>query len=292
MAEKDSLLSMGFSEDQVQNALKITAGNIDNALEILLSQSFPDGESGQNEDHLISQASYEMGTLGANETLTQCEMSQYTLDCGQSACTPIACQAAVEILSRLKAAQKKRESFQPNTEIITEILLSGVQAYQMTMAGRSVEHSSVEEALQLIPGLMDNFQSIGDEPMPTLQGLTSNPQGFSEIFQQVYSLEGMPETAHIAVIITKPPETVLVILPPRSQADGVHYIFDSHSRPSMGLDGAYLYSVADISGLERRLKQLFPFQDLGFGGDDMASIMYNSFDATPLLLKQLDDSTS
>ena len=74
-------------------------------------------------------------------------------------------------------------------------------------------------------------------------------------------------------MITKPPETVSVIIS-REKC----YFFDSHSRPQIGIEGAYLVSCDDVEGLVRRIMLVFPAMEST--GDTMMDMMYNSFEGT------------
>jgi len=74
-----------------------------------------------------------------------------------------------------------------------------------------------------------------------------------------------------------------MVLPPLDSATKIYLIFDSHPRPEQRIDGAYIYSTQDLDAMDTRLKRLFPFQDFGGGDQDMMAMMYNSFDATPIV---------
>jgi len=267
----DQLQAMGFSEEQIQNALEITDGNVELALDLLLTGGTDDANYSDFQTQSLDQRI-------CLKNVIQSEHSQYTFENGKSACTPIACQAAIEILNILKQATP----FVPTPQIITDILFSGVQAYQEHLLTRGVEHSAVDEVLKNVPSF-EKLRCPGGEMGGCLQGLTSNPSSFADVFQQAYSFQDIPPDSSIAVVITKPPETLLVVLPPRATENGTYHLFDSHSRPQFGIDGAYVYSSEDLSSLENLLQNIFPYHRSG-RADDMMLMMYNSFDATVLFL--------
>ena len=86
---------------------------------------------------------------------------------------------------------------------------------------------------------------------------------------------------HIGVVITKPPETICLILPPLSSPAGKWLLFDSHSRPHLGLDNSYLVIADDEGTILRRLDELFPPFALDQDDPDALQIqlMYNTFES-------------
>lgn len=86
---------------------------------------------------------------------------------------------------------------------------------------------------------------------------------------------------YIAVVVTKPPETVCVLLPPTSAPPGSKFIFfDSHSRPQFGYSGAYMVLCNDEMGLVSRLQAVFPSLAMEGGGEDYMQMMYNMFEGS------------
>jgi hypothetical protein len=125
----------------------------------------------------------------------------------------------------------------------------------------------------------DNVSTKG-----TLQGLLSTPYHFQELFAQARVCANA--TDHIGIIVTKPPETVCVILPPVSCLPGVKkfILFDSHSRPQLGLDGSYMYFSNSERDLVMRLEGLFIPLPMEPGGTiDYIQDMYNMFEGTVFL---------
>ena len=93
----------------------------------------------------------------------------------------------------------------------------------------------------------------------------------------------------VGIVITKPPESVCVVLPPPMPAPGRSQyrflLFDSHGRPEqLGVEGGYLAEELDAAGLAVRLRRLFvplPPDPGARGGDDggAGAWMFDAFDA-------------
>lgn len=114
-----------------------------------------------------------------------------------------------------------------------------------------------------------------------LQGLLSTRDHFEDLFAQARASSG--DSAHIGIVITKPPETVCVILPPPdcSPATRKYILFDSHSRPQLGLSGSYLFVSDDQREIVQRLDGLFPPLPMERGGAaDYMQQMYNMFEGS------------
>jgi len=83
------------------------------------------------------------------------------------------------------------------------------------------------------------------------------------------------DRTYFSILITKPPETILVILPPTNQASSPQilgpavsscWLFDSHPRPQLGIEGCYAHKFNNRNDLASHLTTLFPFLDLGDDG--------------------------
>jgi hypothetical protein len=84
----------------------------------------------------------------------------------------------------------------------------GVQQYKNVVPGAAIgSHLSVDE---LGPFLADSLTSMGDVPVQGL--LNGSTQPFLDLFREA-RLRARPGQ-HVGVVVTKPPETVCVILPP------------------------------------------------------------------------------
>mmetsp|Transcript_47159 Transcript_47159/g.69866 ORF Transcript_47159/g.69866 Transcript_47159/m.69866 type:complete len:138 (-) Transcript_47159:274-687(-) len=94
----------------------------------------------------------------------------------------------------------------------------------------------------------------------------------------------------MAAVITKTPETILLLLPPacdegrseKEQSIGKYIIVDSHPRPHLptvaGAEGSFAIIHDSMDGLVDSLKSIFPATDLGPDVGDVMAMMYNTFD--------------
>jgi hypothetical protein len=121
----------------------------------------------------------------------------------------------------------------------------------VTISG--ISHLSVEECLQYKKDLFPNMKLIDN-----FQGATSAPNCFEDLIKRVRE-SSHDLNKHIAVVITKPPETVLLILSPLALKESPKFgVFDSHPRPQLGLTGSYLLSSSDSAEITSHLRALFP----------------------------------
>ena len=88
---------------------------------------------------------------------------------------------------------------------------------------------------------------------------------------------------HIAIVITRPPESIAVMLPVAADRGDVVALVDSHSRPHLNLSGAYLVTSTDEQQIIDRLDTLYP--SCGEGGvGGLMEEMYNTVEGTVLCL--------
>lgn len=97
IARMDQITGMGFGESEARRALDAAGGNVEHALNILLSGG-EEAAGGGGE-----------GGSGTGEKIVRLEVSQYTFEQGSSACTPIACTLVAAILQSLGAGDKTYE---------------------------------------------------------------------------------------------------------------------------------------------------------------------------------------
>ena len=118
--------------------------------------------------------------------------------------------------------------------------------------------------------------------------ISDNPMGLEAVLSQCQA-DAIDSQAYIAVVITKPPETVLVLLPPltssASGSNSSYILLDSHPRPQQLIphcpSGSYALFHPTLSSLVSSIKQIFPVTELGNDIPEMMAMMYNSFDAYP-----------
>ena len=265
------LVAMGFDPDQGKLALGQSNGNLEQAVNLLLSGSPLDGGEGG----------------GGSTTMVVGTMSQYSVDEGRSACTCIA----------LTAASKTLENPSINQELIHSMITEGVQHYQSLSSSStsSVEHMSAEEVLQQDPaGTRFRLSSLSGGPRQGVLNRDPNHDfGLRKSLQNI-RLDQPPEE-WMAVLMTKTPETVLLLFPPPKPAAArvgaespplLFWLIDSHPRSAqLGTDTAYGKPHSTLDELCTSLEAIFPLTELGPDVPDMMSMMYNSFDLYPLARK-------
>jgi hypothetical protein len=79
-----------------------------------------------------------------------------------------------------------------------------------------------------------------------------------------------------------------VIIPSVANADGPWYLFDSHSRPQLGLNGGFITSCTSVQDLINNLRAIFPVVNLDedMDGGSLMAEMYNSVEAVPMQLQK------
>ena len=284
------LMSMGFDRNQSIRALNV-CGNVERAIDSLLSGS-DCGGSGI------------VGSGNANED-TNCvhsDISQYSdASLGRSACTAIALTMACNLLKETTTTPTAIHN--PgrvlNPDFLESSIWEGISLYSVLLGSRKsdgVEHSSVDEFLHACENYSMSVDD-GDDPnnnynaskniLATLQQIGEPHQGvLSNSPEHLLGLEAIlylcqDQQSYIAVVITKPPETVLVLLPPRSFSSSSYVLLDSHPRPQLSPHypaGSYALIHPTLTGLVSSLKQIFPVTDLGDDVPEMMSMMYNSFE--------------
>ena len=252
-AALQDLLELGFEERRCREALERADGNRDTAIELLLA-------------HVDDPKAYETAFPSEiNERITVLEMSQYSLtDTSSSACTSIAYFFVAKALESIE----KGVSFE-NIGDLTAILFEGVSTFESVKALSGGRHLSVEEFVQFVPG-PTSLRMCG---VPTQHILS---QSNIEVYLSgVLKNEYVSSRSPVGIVITKPPESVAVVIDP---IKSIYYLFDSHSRPQLGIDGAYLIACDSTESISKRLSLIFPAIDSTDG--TMMEMMYNSFEGT------------
>jgi hypothetical protein len=282
-----TLLSMGFDETQSLDALTECNGNVERAIDFLLGGGFFDDTNvvGSSENHNNESAHTETNII-------QSDVSQYTdPSVGRSACTSIALTLASRALTELRQGTVEDVI---NSVFLSDSIMQGLQSYNVLQQNNNsgVEHLSVEEILQLSTAPMQAFSSLKlllDSPRQGILSSAENPLGLQSILSACRS-DARNSQSYLAVVITKPPETVLVLLPPNtaSATQQKYVLLDSHPRPNQFAphypSGSFALFHSDLQSLVGSLAEIFPVVDLGSDVNEMMAMMYNSFDVYPFEL--------
>lgn len=276
------LTAMGFGASQAREALTVCGGHLEQAANFLL------GGGGPSTTTSTTAMGGPQSTPPAPSPLTvgamiRCGRSQYSLADGRSACTCIALTAAARFL----------ETPTLSPSILEAILDDGVAAYRQLQAqgaSSSVEHLSAEEVLEAGAN-RPPFSLLHLLPGGVRQGLLSSeanhPMGPKALLEAL--VQEQPSENWMAVLVTKTPETILLLLPPPSNTNThnqEYWLMDSHPRPQLvpPTDSAYALAHPSLTSLLESLQTIFPPTDLGPEIPDLMAMMYNSLDLYPLLL--------
>jgi hypothetical protein len=210
----------------------------------------------------------------------QLNISQYTFkDIGESACTVLASSVMQFILLNLKS-ENLSDIF--NVDRLSESMFSGIaKLNEMHLSsGGSIHHLSVDD-------LGNDFfdPSITQlSPEEIHQGLLKDPSCYQTLFTE--ARKRSPEAVkYIGIILTKPPETIAIIIPKRTE-DDKYFLFDSHPRPEQGLHGSYLVMTSNPNSLIQRLNRIFPSLS-GMAGErnNFFADMYHMFEGSFFIVK-------
>ena len=309
------LMSMGFDLTQSQHALSENGGNLERSIDYLLSGGGGSVGGTISTDNNVGNAGNDSRDNSGTTTIVQSFVSQYSDPLGRSACTCIALTMAQNFLkshtndmNKESAAEQRAHNVQEiiDSAFLDKSIYEGIQNYAMLGGGctntNSGDHSSVDELLSkdsaatsplfLSMQVLENSprQGILDSHSSSVD-LHNNPMGLSALLGQCQggvSSSHALSTPYIAAVITKPPETVLVLLP-LSSANLPYVLLDSHPRPNQLSPhyphGAYGLFHPSMTSLVSSLKQIFPVTELGNDVPEMMAMMYNSFDVYPFLPK-------
>ena len=224
----------------------------------------------------------EVAHIDATPTFTiTAPTSQFDLPEGRSACTTIACEAALQMTGKTEISPTTGEptticvsaaTFEDVSSIVS-IIADGVAEYKTVNANAAMEHMSCGEVM-----LMSQKYSKLMERVVMVQGTTEGAAAFEEELNHALS-GAVEDKAPICAVITKPPESVVVYCHP----NGTFVLYDSHPRQTLGISGAYVCGFASAKNCAAFLRGIFPC--VSGLGDGMMAQMYNSFEFTVLRRK-------
>ena len=198
--------------------------------------------------------------------LIQSTLSQYALGAvGTSACTAIAAAAAATLLPLLDSGNPTPP------HVLDSIVTEGVQIASLG------EGNHLDFATAFMLSGLDTVLrplNLGAEA----QGLLTTPNSLEDMCREARAqASSAPPRPYLAIVLTKPPETICIFLPP--PAGGRFLLFDSHPRP--GVPNASLYEAPSLQALLQRVREVFPPLPTEAGDEEnMVLMMYNTFDGT------------
>ena len=205
--------------------------------------------------------------------MTVLPISQYSFPNGSSACTAISSMVLGEFLYRLDVGEVDESMHDPSK--LCGYLIESVNEYQKfkDFSKLNSDHLSVDEFFTSTEHLWTKLNKIGGFHQANLQD--------SFVYRNLINsiIPSCDSKKHIGIILTKPPETIFIILSPSSGPSKHYYLFDSHSRPQLGIEGAYLYSSEHLPDIVKRLEIIFPTLEM-HSGESLDNLMYNFIEAT------------
>lgn len=255
------LVSMGFDEKSSSEALKKCNNNVDQALELLLGPN----------------------NFGNNDNLVELDISQYTDGIGISACTPISCSVGLALLRLLKLRATNEVLL--CIDELRDALLNGVLYYNsINHFDGGAKHVSFDDVFECPE--IDFFSSISKTSSYPRQGtLPNDHRGFVPFLEDIRRLGRNDEFT--ALVFTKPPETICIIVPPLSRPDENYLLFDSHSRPQFGISNSYLVCLPTVDDVALKMMLMFPPlpPDDGFASEGFYATLHDTYEGNPFQLK-------
>jgi len=219
------------------------------------------------------------------EMLAQIDASQYTFSGGESACTAISCTAAVHLLSMLSWDVASCQDFSELAEVgLKSIIEEGVAlsrriSEHATINGNA-SHENVFDLLEAPPArrLRERIHVELPQHTETRRG----EEAFLAMITKALRGTSTPQ----ALIVTKPPETVLLVWAPILSRPFL--LFDSHS--VRGCGASLLWFPNEIS-LAAELAERFPFVSIP-DADENSQMVYNMCECTAVrLIETASDKT-
>ena len=301
MSDMEQLQAMGFDAASSSAALDISSGSLEGALEILLSgEAFPSpaGSGGipLPSPPLESPVVLSTGQInnanieevGELSTLSL-PFSQYSLgdQSAASACTAIATTTAIALLSS-SGWQRNRQDQESLRSLLTTGFQEGVSLAATAQGMHHREHLSIDEIWQTLctapcasgGNPTSSVRVVDSHGMLTRQGLWTRDHLASVLLAELRHASastGSGSCVSVAAVITKPPETVLLVYTPISSE---WHVLDSHSRPHLGSQygGAALSSSTSSSTVIDFLMTILPPfpSDPSDENDMMIQLTYNA----------------
>ena len=173
---------------------------------------------------------------------------------------------------------------------LTEAVISGVMNYtQLAKEVGGANHLSVADYFNQSEVTRAKLNQVG-EP---IQGLLTNRNAFLILInsaKESVANQIANRGKHIGIVITKPPETVCITIPPldSNQSTSIYSFFDSHPRPECGLPQACYVTSNDIDSIILRLNAIFPanveIESDGYENSYM-QMLYSTFEGTVFIRK-------
>ena len=294
----ETLVSIfNISERDAEIALNECDGNLERSIDYLLAKqsalpppisslsSSTTAPPPPSSSSSTAASSSTASSTASSSEVTNLEISQYSFDNGTSSCTSICLIVIEKLLQQLLLGNNIH-----NNNILCDSLIEGISLHNdiNTNNNNSLSHLSVDEVYILSKTLQKSLiYCVNNEPY---QGLLNDSNSFQLLFNKLFNniRDHYSINKHIACVITKPPETICIIIPPLcNNTMQLYHLFDSHSRPQEGHQGAYLISDSMTKIIEH-VKKIWP-AFIDNESDSYIMDMYNTFE---LHAFQLNDNSN
>jgi len=251
-----NLVAMGFEEDRARAVLQLSNNNLEMALNHLLGLGLL-AATESSRSATVNSARAEARSQPNEGGIKQihCAFSQFDVPTtnsgvavGRSACSCIALYGAFSFFADAANATCNLEKY-ITPVFIQNCILTGIDIYsecrsrtrELQLQSTShedgiLEHFSPERVMELASLFSTSLEQIGDIRQGVLDveqiDSRSNPLGFHAQLEACRSDSQAKANKWMAVVITKTPETVLVLLPPTASSsfDPKYVLIDSHPR--------------------------------------------------------------
>lgn len=278
------LQSMGFDAVRIREALRVCNGNVERAIDYLLAydddvHDTGDRPSASHQEHGSSAIATAVSTTPSRlpRMIVAHHVSQYSYENGRSACTCIALRAASSFLENPTVEML-------STDYIYQVMQEGVaiHAELFMLSSSSSEHVSAEEALAKDQArqIFGPLRLAGGIRQGLLHKNPKHPKGLLTLL--ITCRKENKSNGWMAIVFTKTPESIVLFLPPEGSALPF-VLLDSHPRPTLDADGAYVQFHNSWESLLHPLLTIFPPMNLGPDVAEWMDMAYNSFDLYPLI---------
>ena len=218
----------------------------------------------------------------SNRTILCEGTSQFTFEDGRSACTTIALEASFQLL-KLQHDEESLSLKVSEPDFISKFVREGINQYRSKNTARAggAEHQSCQEVLLVNTRYSETLEAINFR-----QSNATSPNAFYNEMKDALEISKL--NGPICCIITKPPETNVVLVHPATSKfpQGHFVVFDSHPRPSLMFQGAFMIGFNSAEATASFLREVFP--TVAGLGDSVMAQMYNCFDLTVLRMKKVE----
>lgn len=278
----ETLISMGFEATKVEIALNQCDQDMDAAMELLLAGCVEGDEFNSENSNFGSENSLQISI--PEENIIELNVSQYSFEgIGNSACTSIVMTVGLnllQILGKCLSLTKYKLEILRHLDLLNSAILIGIEEFHSIKEKKlhiNGDHLSSDDVYDNSNLINNAFRSLTSTPISGI--LSSSGDSFHKFMN---SIDDIPTTNNILVVLTKSPETIGIIIPSNRQS---YILFDSHSRPQFGLNNAALLFFDNVSELCTYLNRLFICMTMH---NDYSSLMYNSYEGNCFVLEEIE----